>query len=90
VQKEFNLIKGSIPARSDVPVDDFDACAKLGYDERAKAIETGAMLGAITHGFAGKPEFATVFNDVAAQFFVTDMSSADAAKMLADGIENAR
>ncbi|WP_439627101.1 ABC transporter substrate-binding protein [Shinella sp.] len=90
VQKGFNLIKGSIPARSDVSVDDFDDCAKLGYQERAAAIEKGSMQGAMTHGFAAKPEFASVFSDVAAQFFVGNMSSEDAVKMLVSGIDNAR
>ena len=90
VQKGFNLIKGSIPARNDVSVDDFDDCAKLGYQERAAAIEKGSMQGAMTHGFAAKPEFASVFSDVAAQFFVGNMSSEDAVKMLVSGIDNAR
>lgn len=90
VQKGFNLIKGSIPARSDVPVDEFDDCAKLGFQERATAIEKGSMQGAMTHGFAAKPEFASVFSDVAAQFFVGKMSSEDAAKALVSGIDNAR
>ncbi|QRM56419.1 ABC transporter substrate-binding protein [Sinorhizobium sp. BG8] len=90
VQKGFNLIKGSIPARTDVAVDDFDDCAKLGFAERATAIEKGSMQGAMTHGFAAKPEFASVFSDVTAQFFVGDMSSEDAVKLLVSGIDNAR
>jgi glucose/mannose transport system substrate-binding protein len=90
VQKGFNLIKGSIPARSDVSVEDFDDCAKLGYADRALAVEKGSMQGAMTHGFAAKPEFASVFSDVAAQFFVGKMSSEDAVKMLVSGIDNAR
>jgi glucose/mannose transport system substrate-binding protein len=90
VQRDFNLIKGSIPARTDVSVDDFDDCAKAGYEDREAAIEKGAMLGALTHGFASPPQFATVFGDVAAEFFVTDMSSEDAVQLLVDGINNAR
>ncbi len=90
VQHDFNMIKGSIPARTDLSVDDFDDCAKLGFAERAAAIESGAMLGAATHGFAAQPQFSAVFGDVAAQFFVTDMSSEDAVQMLVDGINNAR
>ena len=48
------------------------------------------MLGAGTHGFAAQPEFSAVFGDVAAQFFVSNMSSEDAVQMLVDGIDNAR
>lgn len=90
VQHDFNLLKGSLPARTDLPVDDFDDCAKKGFAERAAAVESGAMLGAATHGFAAQPQFSAVFGDVAAQFFVTNMSSEDAVHMLVDGIDNAR
>ncbi|MEQ5777181.1 carbohydrate ABC transporter substrate-binding protein [Thalassospira sp. NFXS8] len=90
VQRDFNKIKGSIPARSDVSVDDFDACAQKGFKERTEAINDGAMLGAATHGFASQPQFAAVFGDVAARFFVTEMSSDEAVEMLVDGIDNAR
>lgn len=90
VQHDFNLIKGSIPARTDLGVDDFDDCAKKGFEERATAIESNAMLGGATHGFAAQPQFAAVFGDVAAQFFVNEMSSEDAVQLLVDGIDNAR
>ncbi len=90
VQKRFNLIKGSIPARSDVPVDDFDDCAKRSYADRAAAVQSGAMLGGLTEGFAAQPQFAGVFTDVVGKFFVTDMSSQDAVQALVDGINNAR
>ncbi len=90
VQHDFNLIKGSLPARADLPVDDFDDCAKKGFAERAAAVESGAMLGAATHGFASQPQFSAIFGDVAAQFFVNEMSSQDAVQMLVDGIDNAR
>ncbi|MCT4371586.1 carbohydrate ABC transporter substrate-binding protein [Yangia mangrovi] len=89
VQREFNMIKGSIPARSDVSVDGFDACAIKGFEDRAAAVESGAMLGALTHGFASQPQFAGVFGDVVGQFFVTDMTSQQAVEMLASGIANA-
>lgn len=90
VQKQFNLIKGSIPARSDVSVDDFDACAKRSYADREEAVKNGAMLGGLTEGFATPPQFAGVFSDVVSKFFVTDMSSEEAVKLLVDGINNAR
>jgi glucose/mannose transport system substrate-binding protein len=90
VQTNFNLIKGSIPARSDVSVDGFDDCAKRSFADRAAAIENGAMLGGLTEGFAAPPQFAGVFSDVVGQFFVSDMSSQEAVDLLVDGINNAR
>lgn len=89
VQRDFNKFKGSIPARSDVSVDGFDTCAVKGFNERAAAVENGAMLGALTHGFASQPQFAGVFGDVASAFFVTDMTSQEAVDMLVNGIANA-
>lgn len=90
VQTNFNKIKGSIPARSDVSVDDFDACAQRSFTDREAAVASGAMLGGLTEGFAAQPQFAGVFSDVVAKFFVTDMSSKDAVQALVDGINNAR
>lgn len=90
VQKNFNKIKGSIPARSDVTVDDFDACAQRSFADREAAVASGAMLGGLTEGFAAQPQFAGVFSDVVGKFFVTDMSSNDAVQALVDGINNAR
>lgn len=89
-QKNFNLIKGSIPARTDVSVDAFDDCAKRGFADRAASVEAGTMVGGLTEGFAAQPQFAGVFFDVVGQFFVSDMTSAEAVKLLVDGINNAR
>ena len=90
VQKNFNKIKGSIPARSDVPVDDFDACARRSFADRKASVENGTMLGGLTEGFAAQPQFTGVFSDVVSKFFVSDMSSKDAVQALVAGINNAR
>ncbi|WLS05947.1 ABC transporter substrate-binding protein [Shinella oryzae] len=90
VQKNFNKIKGSIPARSDVSVEDFDACAKRSFADREAAVASGNMVGGLTEGFAAPPQFSGVFSDVVGKFFVTDMSSKDAVQALVDGINNAR
>lgn len=90
VQHDFNMIKGSIPARTDVPMDGFDDCAKRSSSDRAEAIKANAIWGSVTDGFAVEPRFSGVFGDVVGKFFVTDMSSTDAVKALVDGIDNAR
>ena len=90
VQKQFNLIKGSIPARLDVPMDAFDDCAKRSSVDRDAAIKNNAMWGSVTDGYAVEPRFSGIFGDVVGKFFVTGMSSQDAAKALVDGINNAR
>lgn len=90
IQHDFNEVKGSIPARSDVAVDDLDVCAQKSASDRAAAVDADAMFGSLTQGFATQPEFSAIFLDVAARFFTTDMSSQDAAQALVDGIANAR
>ncbi|QEN84870.1 carbohydrate ABC transporter substrate-binding protein [Labrys sp. KNU-23] len=90
VQKNFNKIKGSIPARSDVSVDDFDACAQRSFADRKASVENGTMLGGLTEGFAAQPQFTGVFSDVVSKFFVSDMSSKEAVQALVSGINNAR
>ncbi|MDN6858952.1 ABC transporter substrate-binding protein [Pseudomonas sp. CAN2814] len=89
-QHDFSLIKGSIPARTDVDISDYDSCGIKAAEDRATALKSGALVGAMTHGFASQAEFANVFQDVASKFFVTDMSSQDAVNMLVQGIDNAR
>ena len=89
-EKKFNLVKGSIPARLDVPMDAFDDCAKRSSVDRAEAIKNNAMWGSVTDGYAVEPRFSGVFGDVIGKFFVTDMSSKDAVQALVDGINNAR
>lgn len=90
VQKQFNLIKGSIPARLDVSMDDFDDCAKRSFSDRQEAIKNNAIYGSLTDGFAVEPRLAGVFQDVVGKFFVTDMSAEDAVTALVEGINNAR
>jgi len=90
VEKKFNLVKGSIPARTDISMDEFDDCAKRSFADRAEAIKNNAIWGSVTDGFAVEPRFSGVFLDVVGKFFVTDMSSQDAVTALVDGINNAR
>ena len=40
-QSAFNVVKGSVPARTDVPDEDFDSCGKRGMVELAEASENG-------------------------------------------------
>jgi glucose/mannose transport system substrate-binding protein len=90
VQTGFNMIKGSIPARTDVSMDGFDDCAKASFADRSAAIANNAIWGSVTDGFAVEPRFSGVFGDVVGKFFVTDMTSQDAVQALVDGINNAR
>lgn len=51
-QTEFNLVKGSIPARTDISLREFDLCAKLSLQEFIQAARENALLPSIAHGMA--------------------------------------
>src|SRR2546426_5978184 len=48
----FNLAKGSIPARTDVPDTKFEACGKKSMADLKVAIKNDTMLGSFAHGHA--------------------------------------
>lgn len=87
-QKVFNLNKGSIPARTDVSLDEFDSCAKLSSDEMNASSEGDSLLPSYAHGMALRGAQAGAITDVVTAHFNSDMSSADAVQQLADGIAN--
>jgi len=87
-QKVFNLNKGSIPARTDVALDEFDSCAHLSSEDMKASSESGSLLPSYAHGMALRGAQAGAITDVVTAHFNSDMSSADAVQMLADGIAN--
>ena len=87
-QKVFNLNKGSIPARTDVALDEFDDCARLSADDMQASSDGDALLPSYAHGMALRGAQGGAITDVVTAHFNSDMSSADAVQMLADGIAN--
>jgi glucose/mannose transport system substrate-binding protein len=87
-QKVFNLNKGSIPARTDVPLDEFDSCAILSSEDMAASSANGSLLPSYAHGMALRGAQAGAITDVVTAHFNSDMSSADAVQMLADAVAN--
>jgi glucose/mannose transport system substrate-binding protein len=51
-QSAFNVVKGSVPARTDVPNDAFDDCGKKGMADLAEANASGNLFGSMAHGHA--------------------------------------
>ena len=51
-QKVFNLYKGSIPARLDVSMDEFDKCAKTSNADIKTAGASGGLVPSFAHGMA--------------------------------------
>lgn len=89
-QKVFNLNKGSIPARTDVPLDEFDYCARRSAYDMAVTSGNGSLLPSYAHGMALRGAQAGAITDVVTAHFNSDMSSEEAVKMLVDAVANSR
>ncbi|SIS81374.1 ABC transporter substrate-binding protein [Paracoccus saliphilus] len=85
-QKVFNMNKGSIPARTDVPLDDFDDCAKASNEDMQADSEDGSLLPSFAHGMALRGAQAGAITDVVTAHFNSEMSSEDAVQQLADAV----
>ncbi len=88
-QKTFNLAKGSIPARTDVPLDEFDICAQRSHSDLLAAIENNALVPSMAHEMAIPRSVRGEFLDLVTEFFNSDMSSEDAVKRLAEAVSRA-
>jgi glucose/mannose transport system substrate-binding protein len=89
-QEIFNLAKGSIPARTDVPRDKFDSCGQKSMDDLASATKTDTLVPSMAHEMAVSRSVRGEIMDVVTEHFNSDMSSAEAAKRLADAVARAR
>lgn len=87
-QKVFNIAKGSIPARVDVPLNEFDYCARRSAYDMDVTSGNGGLLPSFAHGMAMRNAQAGAITDVVTKHFNSDMSSADAAKALATAVKN--
>lgn len=87
-QKVFNMNKGSIPARVDVALDDFDPCAHTSAQDMATSNAGGSLLPSYAHGMALRGAQSGAITDVVTAHFNSDMSSADAVEMLATAVTN--
>lgn len=85
-QETFNLNKGSIPVRTDVSLEGFDACAQRSSDEMAQAQDNTALLPSYSQGMALRGPQAGAITDTVTAHFNSDMSSEDAVQMLADSV----
>jgi len=89
-QSAFNVVKGSVPARTDVPNDAFDDCGKKGMADLAEANTNGTLMGSMAHGHAAPAAVKNAVYDVVTRHFNGEIDSAAAAKELADAIAAAK
>lgn len=87
-QSAFNVVKGSVPARTDVPNDDFDACGQQGMADLAAANEAGLLFGSMAHGHANVASVKNAMYDVITAHFNGEYDAATAAEELVYAVES--
>ena len=78
-QSAFNVVKGSVPARTDVPDTDFDACGKKGIADLKAANEGGTLFGSLAQGYGAPPAVANAYKDVVTKFVHGEIKTSDEA-----------
>ena len=89
-QSAFNVVKGSVPARTDVPNNDFDACGKRGMAQLAVAASGGSLVGSMAHGHANRAAVKNAIYDVVTAHFNGEYDSRTAARELVDAVDLAK
>ena len=89
VQSAFNVLKGSVPARMDVPDTAFDMCGKKGIAEVKAANEKGTFMGSMAENYAQPPAIATAYYDVVTKFLHGEIKTSDQAVTELDKAINA-
>ena len=89
-QVAFNTVKGSVPARTDVPDTEFDDCGKKGMADLKAASEAGTLLGSMGHGHANPAAVKNAMYDVITAHFNGEYDSRQAAEELVNAVEGAQ
>jgi glucose/mannose transport system substrate-binding protein len=89
-QSAFNVVKGSVPARTDVPNDAFDDCGKKGMADLAEANANGMLFGSMAHGHANPAAVKNAMYDVVTAHFNGEYDSQTAAQELVTAVEIAQ
>ena len=88
-QSAFNVVKGSVPARTDVSDADFDDCGKKGMKDLAEANANGTLFGSMAHGHAAPAGVKNALYDVVTAHFNGEFDSAAAVEELVNAVEGA-
>ena len=89
-QSAFNVVKGSAPARTDVPDTDFDDCGKKAIKDLAEANTNGSLMGSMAHGHANPASVKNAIYDVVTRQFNGELSSEEAVTELVAAVEAAK
>ncbi len=90
-QVSFNVVKGSVPARTDVSDEAFDVCGKKGIADLKSADAGGKLFGSLAQGYGAPPAVANAYKDVVTKFVHGQITSSDdAVKQLVAAIDDAK
>ena len=89
-QSAFNVIKGSVPARTDVSDAAFDACGKKGMADLKQAIASNQLFGSEAQGYGVPDAVQNAISDVVTKLFNGQITSDAAATELPKAIEAAK
>ena len=87
-QSAFNVVKGSAPARMDVPDTAFDDCGKKAIKDVAEANKANTLVGSIAHGHAVPASIKNAFYDVITRHFNGQIDDKKAVAELAAAAKN--
>ncbi|MFU1517488.1 ABC transporter substrate-binding protein [Vreelandella alkaliphila] len=89
-QEAFNLAKGSIPARSDLDISEFDSCAQQSLADFQRTADEGGLVPSLAHGMAVRADVQGAIFDVVTNYFNdTNMPAEEAAERLVSAAETA-
>ena len=90
-QVAFNVVKGSVPARTDVSDEKFDICGKKGIADLKAATESKKLFGSLAQGYGAPPAVANAYKDVVTKFVHGEIKTSDeAVKQLVTAIDDAK
>jgi glucose/mannose transport system substrate-binding protein len=88
VQSSFNVLKGAVPARTDVSDAAFDTCGKRAMKELAEASKKNTLVGSIAHGHASPTAIKNAFYDVITRHFNGQIDTTKAVKEMVAAAKN--
>ncbi len=89
-QSAFNVVKGSVPARTDVSDADFDDCGKKGIADLKAAAGSGNLYGSMAHGHSAPASVKNAIYDVVTAHFNGEYDAATATEELVSAVELAK
>ena len=78
-QEIFNLNKGSIPARLNLPMDKFDDCAKLSSADFVRTADSNTLVPSMAHGMSTFSAQQGAIYDTVTEFYNNDDVTAEVA-----------